>query len=180
MNENDDSDRDDDDEPMMSSPTSGIMLEDESAGEDTEFVPVDGDKDGDKEDYDKDTLMDEDPIAAVEAGFETINEIQEGADEELCIIPDTERVISQAEKEAACSITPLRDLLEANVTSDNGDDSLVNSTGELTKETAVVPPETFVIAKSTVEELQTCTECSLVKYLFILVNSLVQFYFYLV
>lgn len=68
--------------------------------ENTEFVQVNTENEKDGEDNEKEdetnnrTLMEHDPIAS--DSFEPINnEDREGADEELCIIPDTQREISQ-------------------------------------------------------------------------------------
>lgn len=68
--------------------------------ENTEFVQVNTENEKDGEDNEKEdetnnrALMEHDPIAS--DSFEPINsEDREGADEELCIIPDTQREISQ-------------------------------------------------------------------------------------
>jgi hypothetical protein len=74
--------------------------DDDNQRENPLFVRVNLDKeDNDKEGSSKEDLLEEDPIAS--DGF--INENQEGADEELCIIPDTERVISQVSFSAGIS-----------------------------------------------------------------------------
>ena len=69
--------------------------DDESQRENPLFVRVNLDKeDNDKEGTNKEDLLEEDPIAS----DTFITENTEGADEELCIIPDTERVISQVKR----------------------------------------------------------------------------------
>lgn len=79
------------------------------------------------------------------------NENREGADAELCIIPDTERVISQAEKEAASSIPPLRDIREASVSSQSND--IVSASDHSSSP--------IVVYKYNKDDLQICNECKL-------------------
>ncbi|XP_044256741.1 zinc finger MYM-type protein 3 [Tribolium madens] len=153
-NENEDKDNE---EGSFENTEVNTEIEDDDQREKPLFERVNLDKeDNDKETNNKDELLEEDPIAS--DGF--IPENQEGADEELCIIPDTERVISQEEKEAAFSIPPLRDISEA------------SSSNEITEDGATtvppVPPtdassstNKFKISKCNNEELQTCLQCVL-------------------
>ncbi|KAJ8918744.1 hypothetical protein NQ315_015064 [Exocentrus adspersus] len=135
--------------------------------ENTEFVRVntENEKDGEDNDKEDDThsraLMEHDPIAS--DSFEPINnEDREGADEELCIIPDTHREISQAEKDAASVIPPLRDLTEASASVQSDKDF----------ETAVTDHSLstpIIVFKYDKEDLQICDKCKLkrkVKYYF--------------
>ncbi|XP_056646796.1 zinc finger MYM-type protein 3 isoform X2 [Diorhabda sublineata] len=94
-------------------------------------------------------------VSATSKNFHTdlldSNENREGADAELCIIPDTERVISQAEKEAASSIPPLRDIREASAQSQFND---------------IISPSDhnnspIVVYKYEKDDLQICNECKL-------------------
>ncbi|KAH0822440.1 hypothetical protein GEV33_000349 [Tenebrio molitor] len=130
--------------------------DDDNQRENPLFVRVNLDKeDNDKEGSSKEDLLEEDPIAS--DGF--INENQEGADEELCIIPDTERVISQEEKEAAFSIPPLRDLTEASSsvdTSEDGTSSIQPSASDLPSSS-----NKFIVSKCNIEEFKTCLLCVL-------------------
>ncbi|XP_050497308.1 zinc finger MYM-type protein 3 isoform X2 [Diabrotica virgifera virgifera] len=77
---------------------------------------------------------------------------REGADAELCIIPDTERVISQAERDAASSMRPLRDISEASTSSqvNNTDGSSDKSDGS-----------SIVVFKHDRDDLEVCNQCKL-------------------
>ncbi|CAH1153839.1 unnamed protein product [Phaedon cochleariae] len=130
----------------------------ESARENTEFVQVNSDNEKESEtDKEEESntrrIMEHDPIAS--DAFENLNnDDREGADEELCIIPDTEREISQAEREAASSIPPLRDLTEASASSQTESISESNATGLFIGKPSVV----FKYDK---EDLQLCNVCKL-------------------
>nr|CAH7745897.1 unnamed protein product [Callosobruchus chinensis] len=96
------------------------------------------------------SAMEDDPIAS--DCFENIgNDYREGADEELCIIPDTEREISQAEKDAAATIPPLRD-----ISADSSDvmDSAIDPIGQSTE-------SSIIVYKHDKEDLEICTKCRL-------------------
>lgn len=112
-----------------------------------------------------DDLIEEDPMAD---SFITGNE--EGADEELCIIPDTQRVLSQAEKEAAFSIPPLRDLTEASASTDSLDAAMDDVT-QPPPEMGPASSDKFIIAQCNTEERQTCKQC-------VLVNFFLFFFFF--
>lgn len=101
---------------------------------------------------DDDFQPQEDPIAAdtLEGTPENIEDSEQGADEELCIIPDTERVISQEEKEAAAALLPAAS--ESTESEQQTTDS--NST-------AAVDKDKFLISKSTDETLHSCIQCLL-------------------
>ncbi|XP_008200258.1 zinc finger MYM-type protein 3 isoform X2 [Tribolium castaneum] len=129
--------------------------EDDEQRDNPLFVNIDK-EDNDKETNNKDELLEEDPIAS--DGF--IPENQEGADEELCIIPDTERVISQEEKEAAFSIPPLRDISEASSSNEVPEDGATPEPPAASTD-ASSSTNKFKISKCSNEELQTCLQCVL-------------------
>lgn len=87
----------------------------------------------------------EDPIAADEDPKDNIEDSEQGADAELCIIPDTERVISQEEKDAASALLPAADAILQTTESS----------------TVIDSEEKFVITKSTDESLHSCIQCLL-------------------
>lgn len=68
----------------------------------------------------------------------------EGADEEICIIPDTQRVLSQEEKITACNLSPLKDLSTA--------------TQEANQATEV-QELTYTVIKYKDDNPQTCYKC---------------------
>ncbi|CAG9855419.1 unnamed protein product [Phyllotreta striolata] len=135
----------------------GNDKEKQSDRENTEFVHV-TENEKESDDIDKDSAsgsrrdMEHDPIAS--DSFESLNnEDREGADEELCIIPDTEREISQEERDAASSITPLRDISEATVSIQPEENNQ-----EVPEQTS---PSPIVIFKYEMDDLQICNECKL-------------------
>lgn len=114
----------------------------------------------------------EDPIAADEVDIQDatdipegadddstkdLDEAEQGADEELCIIPDTERVISQEEKEAASAIAPIRDPTEE-------ESSTVSTTSEQFRNEAEIDTsvEKFVVSNCTDDGIHSCIQCLLV------------------
>lgn len=111
----------------------------------------------------------EDPIASdlsemeiteqVDEDSNNILESEQGADEELCIIPDTERVISQEERDAAAAMVPIRDPTESDTSNSNsvlGVDQPKNSTINSTSE------DKFVVSKCTEDSLHSCIQCMVV------------------
>ncbi|XP_018326015.1 zinc finger MYM-type protein 3 isoform X2 [Agrilus planipennis] len=103
----------------------------------------------------------EDPIASdgsdgqIDEDSNNIDEAeQQGADEELCIIPDTERIISQEEKEAAAAMIPLRDPAEV-ISAESGS----NDSGQL--DGAGASKEKYIVATNTDENVHTCVQCCL-------------------
>ncbi|XP_072402931.1 zinc finger MYM-type protein 3-like isoform X2 [Diabrotica undecimpunctata] len=80
------------------------------------------------------------------------NDNREGADAELCIIPDTERVISQAERDAASSMRPLRDISEASTSSQ------VNNTEGSSHQSG---GSSIVVFKHERDDLEVCNRCKL-------------------
>ncbi|CAH0561946.1 unnamed protein product [Brassicogethes aeneus] len=118
------------------------------------FVHVDPEtEEKDGEDTDKDSeenkLIEEDPIGS--DAFDSLNEDREGADAELCIIPDSERVITQEEKDAAATIPPLKDIATA------------AETTETSTETPAAAVIDVVISKFEGEDTHQCSECTLQK-----------------
>lgn len=70
-------------------------------------------------------------------------ESEQGADEELCIIPDTERVISQEEKDAASALITNTEIQPAESTTQNDID------------------EKFIISHCTDDAIHSCIQCLL-------------------
>lgn len=89
----------------------------------------------------------EDPIGGDENDTENIDSMTEGADEELCIIPDTQRVLSQAEKITACNLSSLKDISTS--TLEEGESS----------QSTEIEETTFTIIKYKDENPQTCCKC---------------------
>lgn len=89
----------------------GIAESSTSIEENIEFAQVDFDSNEHEKDNEKATSKgnDLDPIAAESDVLESIENSQ-GADEEITIIPDSEREITEAEKEAASSLPTLKDI----------------------------------------------------------------------
>ncbi|CAH1980548.1 unnamed protein product [Acanthoscelides obtectus] len=117
-----------------------------STGENTEFVQVNSETDS--QDTGRRSAMEDDPIAS--DSFDAIgNDDREGADEELCIIPDTEREISQAEKDAASTIPPLRDISAATT---EAIDSTIDSPAST---------DSIIVYKHDKEHLEICNKCKL-------------------
>ncbi|KAL3289740.1 hypothetical protein HHI36_023137 [Cryptolaemus montrouzieri] len=114
--------------------------------ENTEFVHVSSEKEDSEKFTSKGDEILEDPIGGDDNDTDNIEPMAEGADEELCIIPDTERVLSQAEKDAACTLSPLKDLAD---TATNGDNS----------QTTKLPESTITVLKYKDQEQQTCHKC---------------------
>ncbi|VEN41958.1 unnamed protein product [Callosobruchus maculatus] len=123
-----------------------------SAEKNTEFVQVNAENESleSGKDTNKRSAMEDDPIAS--DNFDNIcNDDREGADEELCIIPDTEREISQAEKDAAATIPPLRDISAA---SSDVQDSTTDASAQSTE-------SSIIVYKHDKEDLEICTKCRL-------------------
>ncbi|XP_060536825.1 zinc finger MYM-type protein 2 isoform X2 [Cylas formicarius] len=107
----------------------------------------------DSADHEKDTESDKDTIGNKETDLDPIGsdsvdpaDEQEGANEELTIIPDTEREFTQAEKDAACSIPPLKDI------------------SDTTSESSIQEPDSsyeLKVYKYDKEEFQNCNECKM-------------------
>ncbi|KAF5272148.1 hypothetical protein FQA39_LY01230 [Lamprigera yunnana] len=84
----------------------------------------------------------------------------QGSSEELCIIPDTERVISQAEKDAAASMVPLRDPIDLEMLfNDPSSESLPGDS--LTEKKNTANPENYVVSLCTGENVNSCLQCYL-------------------
>ncbi|KAK9889406.1 hypothetical protein WA026_004680 [Henosepilachna vigintioctopunctata] len=113
--------------------------------ENTEFVQVNSEKDDIEKDASKADELLEDPIGGDDN--DNLDSMAEGADEELCIIPDTKRVLSQEEKDAACTLNPLKDLAAAD--SEDGENSQ-NSQNQDT---------TITVIKYKEQEPRTCHKC---------------------
>lgn len=112
------------------------------------FVQVDPEAEKDVDDNDKDNIkiVETDPIAS---DIFDINEDRESVDEE-CIIPDSQREMTQEEKDAAATITPLRDI-SSNETNDSATDA----------------EKLIIVSKYEEDALQVCNVCLLVSNTFI-------------
>ncbi|KAK5650047.1 hypothetical protein RI129_001076 [Pyrocoelia pectoralis] len=85
---------------------------------------------------------------------------EQGASEAMCIIPDTERVISQAEKDAVASMVPLRDPTDSSLFS-NEPSSDGASTDFATDKWKGSNPENYVVSRCIDENVNLCMQCCL-------------------
>lgn len=101
--------------------------------------------------------LDEDaePDATIE---DQVVDIEQGASEEMCIIPDTERVISQAEKDAVASMVPLRDPTESELFSNDPSSEATSAESAADKSSN---PENYVVSRCTDENVNSCMQCCL-------------------
>ncbi|KAF5289279.1 hypothetical protein FQR65_LT11900 [Abscondita terminalis] len=84
----------------------------------------------------------------------------QGASEEMCIIPDTERVISQAEKDAAAGMIPLCDPSESEAfSSDPSSDGVSGEVSSDKRKSSNI--ENYIVSLCTDENVNTCLQCCL-------------------